>query len=745
MRWPWQSLLRRAAIAQGFMDPTGLLKKLRQFGQPSEVEYPIELLRAGVMMHARGLINARVIQHNLDWRWPYWVRRQYDPHDVSFVPRAFALTHINLTHRNWTACGVPDVDAFAIVDPAGLVTPYWDGWSIDVWLRDAHGQWLIPAYADDVVQTLELAPAPAVVTRTRLGRELALEVRAEGIVVDGAPRFRVSCEAEGPAAAWLVVALRPFNPEGVSFITDVRLEGRRWIVNGQDGLELNVRPDLHLVSRYAEGDIYTTWDERRGEHAAVSCAQGMATAAAGFRLDGAHARSIRVEGPLRTPVGTPAAPPLDWPRALEGACALDVPDPRFAFLFEAAQRTLVLLSPEEVYPGPYTYRRFWYRDAAFLIDALLALGLTARAARALARFPARQTLQGYFCSQDGEWDSNGEAIWILARYAALTGRTPDRDTLGAVRRGAQWIVRKRAPDGDAPHAGLLPAGFSAEHLGPNDYYYWDDFWGVAGLRAAATLLETGDPAGAARCTRDADAFAAALDRSLATSAARLGRPAMPASPYRRLDGGAVGSLAAGYPLASFGPRDPRLLDTAEFLHQHCLVGGGFFQDIIHSGINPYLTLHLAQVWLRAGDARHAELAATVMNLASPTGQWPEAVHPRNGGGCMGDGQHGWAAAEWVLYVRNCFVREEDDRLVLGSGLPAVWLGGRPLGFGPTLTRFGAITVGISGPADAPHVTWEADWRGTPPAIHCALPGCEQVIAAADCTGITLRRRAACAS
>ena len=40
---------------------------------------------------------------------------------------------------------------------------------------------------------------------------------------------------------------------------------------------------------------------------------------------------------------------------------------------------------------------------------------------------------------------------------------------------------------DEIDAGLLPAGFSAEHLGPNDYYYWDDFWGLAGLIAAARL------------------------------------------------------------------------------------------------------------------------------------------------------------------------------------------------------------------------------------------------------------------
>ena len=33
-------------------------------------------------------------------------------------------------------------------------------------------------------------------------------------------------------------------------------------------------------------------------------------------------------------------------------------------------------------------------------------------------------------------------------------------------------------------------GFSAEHLGPNGYYYWADFWGISGLHATASLAES---------------------------------------------------------------------------------------------------------------------------------------------------------------------------------------------------------------------------------------------------------------
>jgi hypothetical protein len=286
-----------------------------------------------------------------------------------------------------------------------------------------------------------------------------------------------------------------------------------------------------------------------------------------------------------------------------------------------------------------------------------------------------------------------------------------------VRRAAVWIARKRVADGDGPHAGLLPAGFSAEHLGPNDFYYWDDYWSLAGLRAAAALERGwGDERSALRWEEEESSLASAVERSLARAARRLGRPAMPASPSRRLDSGAIGSLAAGYPLQLYATADPRLLDTAAFLHQACLVGGGFFQDVIHSGVNPYLTLHLAQVFLRAGDPRFAGLVRTVAALASATGQWPEAVHPRTGGGCMGDGHHAWAAAEWVMAVRNAFVREEGGGLVLAAGVLPEWVGEERARFGPAPTPWGPVTVEVVPAGEGWRVLWQGQWRGAPPPV-----------------------------
>jgi hypothetical protein len=199
---------------------------------------------------------------------------------------------------------------------------------------------------------------------------------------------------------------------------------------------------------------------------------------------------------------------------------------------------------------------------------------------------------------------------------------------------------------------------------------------------------------------------------------------MPASPYRRLDSGAIGSLAAGYPLDLFEPNDPRLYLTAEFLFTHCMSRGGFFHDIAHSGINPYLTLHMAQVFLKNGDLRFSSLMNTIKSLASSTGQWSEAIHPQTGCGCMGDGQHVWAAAEWLLIVRNCLVREvDDDYLVLCSGVTENWCGeGEHIDFGPAPTRFGVLRLHLEN--DGSHITvrWEGDWHDVSPRVEVRFPG-----------------------
>lgn len=747
LNWfPWKYVVRRVALAKGFIDPITVLSRLHRFAEPSEVAAPLELLRAGVVFHARGLMNSEAIQHNLDWIWPYWIQRQFDPCDISFLPRAFSITHVNLTHRNWTAVGIPGCEHLPIVDPRGLLTPFWDSWSIDGWIFGRDGERLIPSREQSATQHLDMTDGVAIVTETK-GNGMHLRSTVD-MIQNGkeTPVVRQRWWAKSQVPASLVISARPYNPEGVSFIHHIHLDEDfgGWRVGERGRVGFSHPADEHFTSDYKHGDV-SAFVETEGIRG-VDCPVGMATAAAIFALDANHAREIELTIPLdqqnhrhwlhwphltksgekQPPTATDES--ASWSDEICGLAKLDAPDERFMYLHDAAIRTLILHMPGEVYPGPYTYKRFWVRDTAFILNAALCVGMFDRTANSMPALMSRQNSRGYFRSQDGEWDSNGQALWLMDRFCDLSNQPPPPSWKSAITRAAGWIDRKRLPnDSQHPARGLLPAGFSAEHLGPNDNYYWDDFWSVAGLRSAAKLLDTLERhSPALRLRQEANDLQLAIERSLQRTDYLRKVIAYPAAPARRMDAGAIGSVVASYPLQLVASDDQRMKGLIEFLREHCMVDGGFFQDMIHSGINPYLTLHIAQVMLRQGDEDWFQLVDKVAQLASPTGQWPEAIHPKTAGGCMGDGQHAWAAAEWLMAIRNMFVREEGNSLVIGSGIPQQWqVQDRVISYGPTATPWGKLRLTIQFSVYEARICWQASWHRDAPLVEVSIPGYRQ--------------------
>jgi hypothetical protein len=718
--FPWKLLLRLAVRRFEVIDPLTVAARIRSFAQPSEVQEPIELLRAGIVFHARGLLNTKAIQHNLDWVWPYWVERQFNPRDPSFIPRAFSFSHVNLTHRNWTAVGQPDLPLYPLVDPRGLVTPLHDGWSIDCWFVDDEGQTLCPSRLRNVEQSLRDDTQRRVITRcktetVRLTTETLVDEERGGAVL------RVTASADSSRGGWLIFTLRPYNPEGVQFIekAEILQDGKGWLVNEETRVLLGERPEKILFSDYRAGDVFFRLAEKPTA-TEKTCRIGMTTSAAFHRVQAYEAdRSFTLSVPLPPAADFPdRTGSRSWAEAEKETAELQAPDAAIKFLYDTATRTLIHLSAGDVIPGPYTYNRFWFRDACVMLNAMLAIGLKDRSRRHLDTFAARQTKEGFFHSQDGEWDSNGQVLWILNRYRLLAGGELNPDWLRPMIMGAEWLDKKRVKEpADPKIKGLLPAGFSAEHFGPNDNYYWDDFWAVAGLRAAAaTMAAAGLAKEESRIRKIGEEMARDLFRSIDLVAAETGTRAVPSSPHRRLDSGAIGSLVADYPLQLLAPGDKMILATAGYLSNNCLLKGSFFQDMIHSGINIYMTLELAQVYLRAGDPRFQKLLASAAGFASPTGQWPEAIHPLTGGGCMGDGQHGWAAAEWLMLIRNMFIMDERDSLVIGRGILPEWVRRqKKLAYGPTLTPFGRLSVEIDCRARQPAVKLSGDWYENKPA------------------------------
>ena len=130
-----------------------------------------------------------------------------------------------------------------------------------------------------------------------------------------------------------------------------------------------------------------------------------------------------------------------------------------------------------------------------MLHALDQLGYHEQVKSVLRTFPRYLHKDGFMQAQEGEWDSNGQALWTMEQHTRLSGDYEVlHDQYWHVLNAAHWIDAARQKTKQAgpesPEYGLLPAGMSAEHLGPNNFYYWDDWWGLAGLRTAVFAAKT---------------------------------------------------------------------------------------------------------------------------------------------------------------------------------------------------------------------------------------------------------------
>lgn len=741
MSWK-QRLLHRLARRFHLADSLDFVESMGRIGSEADVMAPTDLLPMAARLVTRGIYTQMAIQPNLDYVLPYWATRQFDENDISFVPR-MSWCALNVTHRNWTAVGKPDADREVAIDPRGLVTPWFEGWSLDTWLR-CDGREYFPSRMPRVEQK-HFENLPLVRTTCECG-ELTLEL--EAFVTDVAKlevvmvRAKVTNRGERPLSPTLFFSVRPFNPEGSSLVKKIDLVAPDTLaINDCLGLQFAERPVIVYCANGREGDC--AFHLRAAENRpATTCAAGMATAFASFPLTIAPGESQERQALATTSPQVSFDKRIaalrsydyadkrngaraEWRHRLLEGLTVSFPDRDLTAAFQRCKGHLLLADDgDAITPGIMTYHHYWFRDAAYLVTALDRLGLHASAKRKLLDYPRKQQPDGFFLSQPGEWDSAGQAIWTMVEHARLTG---DRDYLvkifESLARGADWVAQTRRRETAPPTKGLLPPGFSAEHFGPNDYYYWDDFWGAAALRDTAWAAEAlGMRDQWVRFERETELYLADIRASMQLAMDRIGEAVMPTGPHRRFDCAAIGGLAALYPLRLFAPDDIWLGNTLTALRERCFCQGMFFQQMIHSGMNAYLTMHIAHCHLFRREAECWPLIRRVLELATPAGTWPEAIHPHTYGGVMGDGMHLWAAADWLLLMRDVLLFEENDILVLTPAAPADWFAwGSRTEVRRAPTHFGVVSYRIEGLADETRLEIDADWRAAPRRIEWNFP------------------------
>jgi hypothetical protein len=352
-------------------------------------------------------------------------------------------------------------------------------------------------------------------------------------------------------------------------------------------------------------------------------------------------------------------------------------------------------------PGSRSYERSWLRDGALTSTALLQMGIVDEVRNYIDWYATYQSADGAIpaiveargADPTPEHDSHGEFIYAIMQYFHFTHDTTWlRAKWSGVVRTVRHIQALRAqrktdlykngtPEQRACY-GLVPESISHEGYTPKPMHsYWDDFFIMRGLKDAARMAElVGTKDEAREFALERDDFRTNLYASM--------RLAMQNKRIAFIPGCVeLGDFSGLSTTIGITPCDELgfIPDTAlkyTFDESYRMFRERKNNSVVWDAYLPYEARFIgAYVYLDQSD-RAYDFLEYLMRDRRPAAWngwaevvWKEYTAPKS----IGDMPHSWAASDFIRSVRSMFVyeREIDDALVVGAGIPEVWLNDTP--------------------------------------------------------------------
>lgn len=613
----------------------------------------------------------------------------------------------------WTPVGSPQGRKRALINEEGLVEVDEGGCSLEpfLWVDGKLITWAVAQIHVSLPKSG--APLPEVIWMIN-GIKLTISPWVEGIENELTLFVCYHLEMEtSHEDIRLSIAVRPYqvNPPWQAFRN---LGGRSPIheiscdAGGFQVGELRVNSDTpadHFgAAAFEEGGILgylSTGDIPNRSQ--LSDPSGLASAVIQWNLSDAQ-RSVRKTLSFAYFTPTASSAVVGWQKTLEtwektlSSVQWEVPtsaSDAFACFRTAAAHILINRDGPAIQPGPRRYTRSWVRDCVIMGAALAKAGLPDALREFVEWYVQFQYENGFVpcvVDRDGvdplvEHDSHGQLLWgIREVFRASHDIEFLKSMRTTVQRAADYLITIRATRKTDHYRtpahlacyGLLPESASHEgYLAHPVHSYWDDFWGIRGLEAAAEIANhLGLNAESDRWHTEAEDFTHDIIHSMEKVIKDRDLDYLPGSvEWADFDPTATANAIAQLDFADELPQAAlhRMLET--YLQ-------GFRQK--HRGEIPWtnytayeIRIIGAMVRLGKRDEAH-ELLDFFLSDRRPIewNQWPEITwKDSRSPGHLGDIPHTWIAAEYLLALASMVAieREHTRSLVLAAGVSQAWI------------------------------------------------------------------------
>ncbi len=433
-----------------------------------------------------------------------------------------------------------------------------------------------------------------------------------------------------------------------------------------------------------------------------------------------------------------------WHEMKNSIALIEVPEKKATDALKAAHVCQMIANDlGEVRGGEGFYDEFYIRDGAYQVMELEEAGMWEAARKSLELYLPRQREDGRFESQVGQFDANGQALWVLWQYYKMTA---DQAFLVRVypqmKKAADWTIRTlQETRKGAQFPGLLPAALAdGEYLwaGKNHIVGYD-FWNLRGLLVTADAARIlGKPDEASELIKEADQYRKDIDAAMKKNGLNHFPPSW------ELIGTHWGNTETLWPTPIFPKSDPKVTALVDFLRND--FAGGYVEGTIRwmgvpDVIHPYMGAYTTMADLNLGnDERVVQHFYWYLLHSTAAHAFPEGIFYKDKTAWWNTIPHVTGACNYAIMLRHMLVHEEGDELHLLKAVPDGWLAdGKEIRIERLPTWFGNVTLIMKGTKEGVTVKLEGPDREKPAKIILHLPDNRKLVSPLPGVLVELRK------
>ncbi len=415
-----------------------------------------------------------------------------------------------------------------------------------------------------------------------------------------------------------------------------------------------------------------------------------------------------------------------WERIVGKGMQIETPEPKVNDTFKASL-VYDLLARDHIggnyiqTVNKFQYHAFWLRDASDIANMYDLTGYPNYASQDLEFFARFQQPDGLFLSQPGQYDAEGEVLWVYGQHYSMTHDLAfAQQVFPAVERAVDWLEKARAAD----PLHLIPSSFVHDNEYANGHITGYNLLALGGLKNAAILADAaGEQALATQYRADYREYRADFAKALARCV-ELDGGYIPPSLDGDCGGQDWGNLLGTYPEHIFAPNDPLITATLKQVQSKYREGLTTYGTLRY--LHDYLIMKntLTEIVRNEQQQPLKDLYAMLVHTSSTQEGFEFAIR------VWGDRDfadnlppHGWFAAEYRIVVRDMMVRSDEGQVHLLSVMSPAWMGaGKTIRVERAPTEFGEVGFTLTQPNDhSAQIALDTLWRQQPRAIWLHLP------------------------